>query len=46
MSSSSWPILLGMIALVAGAVWFDAQNGATASQGVSNTAAQLQTAAK
>lgn len=46
MSSSSWPILLGLIALIAGAVWFDASNGATATEGMSHSAAQLQTAAK
>lgn len=32
MRSSGWPILLGIIALVAGAVWFDATHTATDAQ--------------
>jgi hypothetical protein len=31
MSGSSWPIVLGLITLVIGAVWYDAQNANAAT---------------
>jgi hypothetical protein len=40
---SSWPIVLGFIAVAYAAVWYDARNEATASPGVSpaNASASL-----
>lgn len=46
MPSSSWPMVLGLIAIACGAVWYDAQHTSSSSQRATESASVTVTASK